>query len=57
MNEQVEVGGSKLPYDVQLLLRDFVAQVGEKYYFNNGEIAAYWHLSHIIEQHLGDCRE
>lgn len=51
------VGETGLPHDVQVELSDFVARLEERYDFNHGEVAAFYHMAIVLSEHLGKGKE
>jgi hypothetical protein len=51
------VGSNPLPPEVAAELGDLIARLNETHYFKNGSTAAFWHLSAVLAQHLGEGRE
>lgn len=53
MND-IKVGGTSLPLEVQIELSDLIARLSERYEFNNGSTAAFWAMALTLEQHIGE---
>ena len=51
------VGGSTLPLEAQQAVSDLIAMLGEKYYFQQGETAAYWAVILTLQLHLAGGKE
>ncbi len=56
MND-INVGQNPLPTFAQVLLADLITQLGERYQFNRGETAAFWSISMVLAQHLGEGKQ
>lgn len=52
-----EVGSNPLPLDAQVEVSNLISTLSEKYDFNNGDTAAYWHLCYTLAQHLGQGKQ
>lgn len=57
MEQEVLVGGTGLPQDVNQELGDLIARLEEKYCFKHGATAAFFSLAYNLAQHLGEGRE
>ena len=57
MEQQVLVGGTGLPPDVNQELGDLISRLSEKYYFKHGSTAAFFALAYNLVQHLGEGKE
>jgi hypothetical protein len=51
-NKEIVVGSIPLPRTAQNELSDFMARLDDLYEFKNGATAAYWHLAHVLSEHL-----
>lgn len=55
MNDLI-VGGS-VPADVLQEVADLISVLGEKYYFQQGDTAAFWAVVYTLAGQLGEGRE
>ena len=51
------IGGTGLPLDAQQAVSELVAMLAEKYYFRQGETAAFWAIAYTLAGQLGEGRE
>ena len=56
MNDQT-VGGHGLPWDAQAMVEDMIVTLSEKYYFKQGEVAAFWAVAYALSGQLGEGKE
>ena len=57
MSNDKEVGGIPIPVDARIILSDMLAQLEEKYNFKHGSTAAFFHLAHVLSEHLAEGKK
>ena len=50
----VVVGQNPLPIGAQNEVTKMIGALSDRYEFQNGETAAYWHVCFILAKHLGE---
>jgi hypothetical protein len=57
MEKDIIVGQYPLPNDAAQEVSDLIANLCERYEFLNGETAAFWAVSCVLAQHLGEGKK
>ena len=57
MEKDIIVGQYPLPNDAAREVSDLIEKLCERYDFPNGETAAFWAVSCILAQHLGEGKK